>query len=277
MDFLLECVGFPPDVEIDDLVALSFERGEPATWRGEADRHRRLDLAGGVELRFDHDSEARGWSVLPHYRSPHRLRVAVDELREIPDSRFDALLIGWAAPPVQRDEVLAGLVAGEREPFAPVDARGAYRLSTYLTDARRLPRFVPPRHVLAVSFAGFALDVSYVGPEEGARNKRWPDLEAAAAIRPLGSDDDPAGCAEISVRIDEVRQLENPVSGQRFDLVLARAPERPIVLFMSRWQLDVDDLPSPRPGWRVEGTFLFTGRIAGGLLGPKRTARGEFG
>jgi hypothetical protein len=48
-------------------------------------------------------------------------------------------------------------------------------------------------------------------------------------------------------------------------------------LFVSRWQLEADKLPAPRPGLRIEGSFLFTGRLAGGLPGPKQTARHSFG
>ena len=43
-------------------------------------------------------------------------------------------------------------------------------------------------------------------------------------------------------------------------------------IFVSRWQLEREGLPMPRPGWRIEGTFVFTGRLAGGLppVRPRR-------
>ena len=49
------------------------------------------------------------------------------------------------------------------------------------------------------------------------------------------------------------------------------APGRPLDLFVSRWQLAADGFESPRPGWRIEGAFLFTGRVSGGL--PRRPKR----
>ncbi len=55
------------------------------------------------------------------------------------------------------------------------------------------------------------------------------------------------------------------------------APERPVYLFVSPWQLLGDGLDEPRPGWRIEGSFLFLGRITGGLPGPGRRARRHFG
>jgi hypothetical protein len=61
------------------------------------------------------------------------------------------------------------------------------------------------------------------------------------------------------------------------DLLEVDAPERPLELFASRWQLEKDGLPPPRPGWRIEGTFMLSGRIAGGLPGPRRRARERFG
>ena len=55
------------------------------------------------------------------------------------------------------------------------------------------------------------------------------------------------------------------------------APGRPLLLFVSPWQLSTDGLPAPRPGWRIEGHFLFTGVIAGGLPGPRRAITRSFG
>ena len=46
-------------------------------------------------------------------------------------------------------------------------------------------------------------------------------------------------------------------------------------LFLSRWQLEDQGLALPRPGWRIEGIFVFQARIAGGL--PRRGGGGTFG
>ena len=263
MDFLLECIGFPPDHSLDEIVACVLRDGEPAAWRGDPERHRRLVLGGGLEVRMDREPGQERWNVLPHYQVPYRLRVAIDSIRHLPDSPFDALLVGWAAPPLERD----------REHARP----GAYRLCTYVTDARRLPAKLPHGHVLALSLACFALDVTYVGPDEGAHDPSISEREAGAAILPLGSPDDPGGCADVSLRIQEILHLVNPITGIEVDVIQVEAPERPLLLFASRWQLEKDGLPPPRPGWRIEGTFMFSGRIAGGLPGPRRTARGTFG
>jgi len=262
VDFLLECIGIPPDYDIDELAQRACTEGEPVAWRGEPGLHRRLPLGGGLELRVDREDARAPWTVLPYFQSPHRLRVAVRVVRRIPDSPFDALMHGWAAPPI--------------EPV-PGDPPGAFALSTFLTDARRLPRNMAPGHVLAVNVAGFALDVSYIGPNSGVRDPAILEEPSGASIVPLGGFEEPGGCAEVSLRIKTVRHLRNPVTGRDVDLLEVDAPERPLLLFISRWQLQEDGLPLPRPGWRIEGTFLFTGRIAGGLPGPRRHARRAFG
>jgi hypothetical protein len=263
MEFLLECIGFPPDFPAEEIVRRVQKDGEPAAWRGEPDRHLRLSLGGGLEVRIDRDHGQRSWNVLPHYRARYRLRVSIDEIRALPDSPFDALLFGWAAPPLVHER------EGAR--------RGAYRMCAYITDARRLPPRLSTGHVLALSFACFALDVSFVGPDDQGRHPGALERAEGASIVPLGSPEDPGGCAEVSLRIREILHLENPITGEPVDVIHADAPERPLALFVSQWQLERDGLPRPRAGWRIEGTFLFSGRIAGGLPGPRQKAGGSFG
>ena len=248
---------------MDELVELVRRRGEPAAWRGEPDRHMRMPLGGGLEVRIDRENGRREWSVLPHFQVDHRLRVAVDQIRPLPDSPFDALVIGWAAP---------SLDPGEARSLP-----GAYRLSAFVTDARRLPRNLPFGHVLALSIAGFALDVSSIHPDVGTAEAEIRESRARSRIAPLGSPDDPGGCAEVSLRIRRILHLVNPITEAPVEILEAEAPERPLHLFVSRWQLERDRMPAPRPGWRIEGTFLFTGRIAGGLPGPRAEARASFG
>ena len=48
MDFLLECIGFPPDLDPDELVERVCDEGEAVAWRGDPANHRRLDLGGGL-------------------------------------------------------------------------------------------------------------------------------------------------------------------------------------------------------------------------------------
>lgn len=269
LDFLLECVGFPPNYPLEQVVRLVRERGEAAVWRGDPAHHLRLALGAGLELRADFDPATDRWNVLPYYRVEHRLRVSVDEVRALPESPFDALLIGWAAPPTP--EAPASERNGRRD-------RGAYRLSAYVTDARRLPPRMPRGHVLAVNVAGFALDVDFVGPDEGVYDLSLLERDVAgASIVPLGSPEDPGGCAEVSLRIRKVLHLVNPFTEVPVEVLEVDAPERPLHLFVSRWQLEHDQLPAPRPGGRIEGTFLFIGRIAGGLPGPAARRRPAFG
>ena len=262
MDFLLECIGFPPKFDREVLIERVLNEGEGTPWRGPWEDHRMLALGGGLELRLEREAEFREWTLWPYYKVERRLRVTVDEIRKIPDSPFDVLLTGWAAPPIR-----ATVGTGSGRP-------GAYKLSTYLNDARRLPRGPHVPKVLAVSIAGFALDVNYLGPNVGVFDPLVLERESGASIEPLGGDEDPGGCAEVSLRIKTIRRLENPITGIEIDILTVDAPERPLELFVSRWQLEKDGLPPPRPGYRIEGTFLFSGRIAGGLAKKRRSPFG---
>jgi hypothetical protein len=263
VDFLLECIGFPPDTPLEGIVARVLEDGEPAAWRGASENHRRLALGSGLEIRIDKEDGRRDWTVLPHYQVSHRLRVAVDEIRALPDSPFDALVLGWASPPLDPEE--ARLLPG------------AYRLSAFVTDARRLPKRLPFGHVLALSVAGFALDVSRVGPEPVGKGPWLPGEEPGTRIAPLGAAGDPGGCSDVSLRIRRVVHLENPITRSPVEILEVEAPGRPLELLVSAWQIEKDSLARPRPGWWIEGTFLFTGRISGGLPGARKEARASFG
>jgi hypothetical protein len=261
---LLECIGFPPDQDFEALCEAVRRGGEPVALRGPGGEHLRLELAHGLELRLDREEGQGFTTLLPYFHVPHRLRVATLSVSPVEDSAFDALLHGWADPP------LAGEPGAGR-------AQGSYRLATWLTDARRLPAHLPSGHVLAISVAGFALGVEYVGPDEGARDPDILELSAGAFIEPLGGEDDPGGCSWISARVLSVRHLENRLSGRKVDLLEVDAPGRPLVLFLSPWALESEGFDRPRPGWRIEGTFLFSGRIAGGLPGPRQKVRERFG
>lgn len=259
VDFLLECIGFPPEVDQDELIERVRREGEPVAWRGNPEDHLRLDLGEGLELRADRDPGEGFWTLLPHYSVSQRLRLATESCERVPDSPFDALLVGWAAPPLPGDEKRYG------------GAPGAYRLSTWLTDARRVPPKLLPGHVLAVSIAGFALDVTYTGPNAGVSHPSILERPRGAWVAPVGGAESPGGCSDVSLRVISIQHMRNPISGEMVDLCLCDAPERPLSLFLSPWQLRRDGLPSPRPGWRIEGTFLFTGRVAGGLARARRS------
>jgi len=264
MDFLLECVGFDPNADFEALRERVLREGETVPWRGPEGVHLKLRLAEGVELRLDQERPGGVTSLLPYYAERSRLRIGIETLRSMEDSPFDALLSGWVAPPRP----------GVPDPWG---APGAYRLATWLTDARRLPRRMGPGHVLAISAAGFSLDVSYVGPNAEGGRPGVQELPRGAFIDTLGGPDDPGGCSDVSVRIKEVRHTRNELTGEPIEALTVDAPERPLTLFVSPWQLARDGLPAPRPGYRIEGTFLFLGRIAGGLPRRSRRPRRNFG
>jgi hypothetical protein len=263
MDFLLECIGFPPGYDLSDLERAVVRGGERVVWRGPRGQHLRYPLPGGLEVRLDREEGQEVATLWPHYDVRHRLRVEVWGTQPLPDSPFDVLLHGLADPP---------LPGAEARGFAQ-----GFPLSTYLSDARRLPAELRSGHVLAVSIAGFALDVGYVGPDEGAGDPAVAERPHGALLAPLGEDDEPGGCMEVSLRIRRVRHLSNPLTGVEVDVLEADAPGRPLELFYSPWQLASEDLERPRPGWRIEGAFLFTGRVSGGLPSPRRRAGRSFG
>ena len=260
MDFLLECIGFPPTHDLERLGDLVRERGESVAWRGPSGVHLRYPLADGLEVRLDHEEGEEYWSLWPHYQSSRRLRVAVQSTEPLPDSPYDVLLFGIANPPVPREE------------RAPVfeELGQDYPIATYISDARRLPRRLQRGHVLAVSISGFALDVSYVGTNQGVQNEWILEEPHGAHLMPVSGDGSPGGCMELSLRIRQVRRIENPITKERFLVLETDAPGRPLDLFVSRWQLEADGHAIPRPGWRIEGAFLFTGRVSGGLPRSRR-------
>jgi hypothetical protein len=255
VDFLLECIGFPPDHDLEALVRTIREHGEPVAWRGPKGTHLRYSFPGGLDVRLDREGESGPWSLWPYFEVSRRLRVAVTGLVPLPDSPYDVLLHGTANPP------LPDTSPDEEE-------RTAYPICTYLCDSRRMPRRLRTGHVLAVSIAGFALDVSYVGSDHGATDTAILDRPHGAGLAPLAGEGRPGGCMEVSLRVRTIRHLLNPLTQEDVQVIEADAPGRPLDLFVSRWQLSTEGFERPRPGGRIEGVFLFTGRLAGGL--PRR-------
>ncbi|HVS17028.1 MAG TPA: hypothetical protein VMT18_00405 [Planctomycetota bacterium] len=266
VDFLLECIGFPPDQDHAALEALVLARGETVPWRGPRGRHLRLALAPGLDLRLDREQDADFASLYPHFQSEQRLRVSVDQVRALPDSPYDGLLIGRANPRVEG-----------RARAAPVVDEG-FDLACVLSDARRLPATLEEGHVLAVALAGFALDVERVADAPGEPFvAATPKLADGGWIAPLGGVEDPGGCVELGLRVTRVSEFENPLSGARVARLEVDAPGRPLTLFVSPWQLAHDGLATPRRGAWITGTFVLSGRVAGGLGSPSTIARRHFG
>jgi len=265
MECLLECIGFPPDHDLGALVQRIREEGESVAWRGPAGLHLRFPFPGGVEVRLDREEGLEAWTLWPHFEVARRLRVGVRSVTPLPDSPYDVLLRGIANPPLP-----GGGLEEEAE-------REDYVLSTYLSDARRLPAHVPRDHVLAVSIAGFALDVSYVGPDEGVRDVYVVEEPQGSRLVPVAASDDLAGAMAVSLVVRAVHHTCNPITGEVFHRLEVDAPGRPLDLFLSRWALEGEDLDVPRPGARIEGTFVFTGRVAGGLPPATRRTGSSFG
>ncbi|HED66216.1 MAG TPA: hypothetical protein ENJ09_11750 [Planctomycetes bacterium] len=258
MDFLLECIGFPPSADPAALAELVMREGEPVPYRGPSGCHRLLRVAPGVEIRLDQEEGATHQTLWPHHEATGRLRVAVTSLHPLAESPSDAVLFGIANPPVP----------AEADDPSAEELGIDYAITTFLSDARRVPRSLPQRHVLAISVSGFAVDVSYLGPNEGVRDPFILEEPRGASLCPVADETNPRGCMELSLRIRKVRRLENHRTRQGFLILETDAPGRPIDLFLSLWQIQADGFEAPRPGWRIEGAFLFTGRVAGGL--PRR-------
>jgi len=267
MDFLLECIGFPPEYDLNELARQIRARGDTVPWRGPSGVHLRYPFtpsalgadgrpgAGGLEVRLDQDEGDARESIWPHFESQRRLRVSVQSIQRTPGAPFDALLHGIANPPIPND------------PDDPWGELGGddYPLCAWLSNARRLPPKLADGHVLAISIAGFALDVTYLGPNEGVRDPYILEEPFGAQLLPLEGSESPKGCMELSLRVRKLRHLGNPLTREPVVALEVDAPGRPLELFVSRWQLANAGYDSPRTGWRIEGAFLFTGRVVGGL------------
>ncbi|MFT6363574.1 MAG: hypothetical protein ACJAZ8_001994 [Planctomycetota bacterium] len=278
MDFLLECIGFPPDWDLDRVMGEVRARGSAAPWRESSGQHLSLPIAGGLELRLDHD-EGYEPGLWPFYSSRYRCRVGVTSLHMVPDSNYDAVLLGKTNPiaPIEHEAGDWRIDDLDDSNDLDGDANVSHPIAACLTDARRLPRSLPMGHVLAVNVAGFALSIDYVGPNEGGSVPGVVDRPHGASIEVLGGDANPAACMELSMRVRSISHLRNEITGERINRIELDAPGNPLEVFVSPWQLELDGLPHPKPGSRIEGVFLLLGRIVGGLPRTPKKRRVAFG
>lgn len=260
MDFLLECVGFPPDWPVERLAEEALARGEGAVWRGKASDHRSLRLGSHVQVLVERD--ARGlWHALPLCSTPHRLRVGIERQARPSDSRFDALVGGWVDP----------------APVRSGGAKGAWPLAAHLVDARKLPPRLPRGHVLALEVCALAIDLTYVGDDHGLEHVEALQMERGAWLEPLGGAESPLGAMDVSARVASIQRETNPLTGEAYEVLELDCPARPLRALTSRWQRAQDELGEVRVGARIEGVFLLAGRVCGGLPGPRPRVRGAFG
>ncbi len=259
MEFLLECIGFPPDHDSESLARAAKELGETAVWRGPGGAHLRLPLGQGVEVRVDREDADAPWSVVPYFESARRVRVALERWGDLPDSKSDALLEGWANPP------LPGKLAH------PSMSPDSWPMSMIVTDARRLRTEFELGKILALSMAGFALCVDSIeaaGAHEESSRK-------SASIQLLGGSAAPGGCVELDAEVLCVNEWVNPLTARTVRLLELDVPGKPLEVFVSPWQLEQDGLAVPEPGSRIQGVFLLTGRSSGGLTSvSERLGRG---
>jgi hypothetical protein len=151
----------------------------------------------------------------------------------------------------------------------PGEASGdEYPLVTYLWDARRLPRSLPRGHVLAVSLAGFALDVTYVGPDAGVQSRYLREEPNGSVLLPLEGAEQPDGCMELSLPVRAIHHLENPFTHE--SIGASRTPRANRSTSSEPLAAQIPPAGA-RPGWRIEGPSCSNGRVAGGLprSGPR--------
>ena len=93
----------------------------------------------------------------------------------------------------------------------------------------------------------------------------------------MAGPEEPGGCVDLSATITAVTRLENPLTGAAVQRIDVRGPGRSLALFASPWQLFEDGLPAPEVGGRIEGSFLLSGRVTGGLPSVRERVGACFG
>ena len=228
LDFLLDCIGFPPSHDFPSLARHAEELGHPVAWRGPGGLHRSLAVAPGVAVHVDREEHEHVASLSPFALAEGRLRVAVEALRPSPDSPCDTILHGRL---LQDDDLVAGDLSTSKGLFLPA----AHAIDAVLADGRLLPRHLPHGHVLALTLAGFGIHVEALEPDRSSA--------AHYHLAVLEGSDVPAGCIELSARIVELATFTNELAQAPFHrAVVALGPERDprtvrLALYLIPWQL----------------------------------------
>lgn len=278
MQFLLECIGFGPDHDLDDLQRRLQREGISVRGRSREGDHRRLQLSHGLEIWLD----------------PGQPAVA-------DGSTVDPLLWPAVAPGPTNAFQVRGLDTPHGAPFsAVVRASQAQRRSAALEPTHR--PVAPGRSVVAAEYrrrldggpvigwtfalvddgpapqigevldlalTGYALEVTAVLPAPPGGRARLK--ECRGWVTPQFSGPDLPGCIQVALPIEAVQLLHNSLSGEAVERVLTTTAEGVrLELFTSRWQREEDGLAPLEPGGWIAGTFLAVGRRAEGYPYPRR-------
>ena len=280
MDFLLECIGFPPHADLVALARRVRERGRRApahTARGRAPEHLRLTLAGGLEVQLIEPERGPGatWErdLLPGFRAAPAHAVHVR--RSGPEAGGGAWIAGTLATvaPANHSRIRRGDLADRGRRFGgghrSLGGPAGVELRASVRDAARPPR---TGGISRFALTGFAVDVAGLD-EPGPSSARTAALRAGTALEgwstrrgwigPVRDRCAPRTVVELDLPIDSVSVLENPLTGEPVDLLTVLLPSGRLPLFTSRWQLAEDRLPRPEPGMWVRGAFWVVAQSVG--------------
>lgn len=284
MQFLLECIGFGPDHDLEDLQRRLQREGMAVRGRSGEGDHQRLLLSHGLEVWLDPGRPADAGSpaiepmLWPGVAPGRPSAFQVRGLEDPHGAPFSSVVRASLAP--RRGG------APDPLPMCAESSAGADHQNSCSTADRTQRRdggpvigwsFAlvddgpPPRvdEVIELALTGFALDVTAVLPAPPGGRAR---LDSARGwVTPQFSGPELPGCIEVALPIAAVQVLQNPLTGEPVERVVTQTPEGVrLELFTSRWQRGEDGLAPLEPGGWIAGTFLAVGRRAEGYPFPRR-------
>ncbi|MHC4378920.1 MAG: ubiquitin family protein [Planctomycetota bacterium] len=275
MQFLLECIGFGPDHDLDDLQRRLQREGLYVRGRSGEGDHQRLLLSHGLEVWLDPGRPATAsapaidpmlWpGVAPGRPSAFQVRG----LEDPHGAPFSSVVRASLA---ERRSATPQGGARESEGDAPDESTRRRDGGPVIGWSFALVDDGPPPQVgevVELALTGFALDVTAVLPAPPGGRAR---LDGARGwVTPQFSGPELPGCLEVALPIDAVQVLHNPLTGEPVERVLTTTSAGVrLELFTSRWQRAEDGLAPLEPGGWIAGTFLAVGRRAEGYPFPRR-------
>lgn len=265
MQFLLECIGFGPNHDLDDLQRRLQREGLAVRGRSGEGDHRRLLLSHGLEVWLDPGRDARADAP------------AIEPMLwpGVAPGRPSAFQVhGLEAPHGAPFSSVVRASLAERRSSAERDGEGTRRLDggPVIGWSFALVDDGPPPQIgdaLELALTGFALDVTAVLPAPPGGRAR---LDGARGwVTPQFSGPELPGCIEVALPIEAVQVLHNPLTEEPVERVVTTTAEGVrLELFTSRWQREEDGLAPLEPGGWIAGTFLAVGRRAEGYPYPRR-------